>query len=362
MAKILVIEDEANLREDVVELLTLEGHHVISACDGVEGINSAIQNQPDLIICDIMMPRLDGYEVLLDIRANSLTQFVPFIFLTAKAARDDLRTGMELGADDYITKPFTRVDLLRAIEKRLDLKSAQEQEHQEQLAEFKSALAQERGQRLLTERLIAMFSSDFRNPISGILDSTQLLSKYSDRVNEERRAAHMKRIEMSASFLLQMLDDMLVIARLENGSLRYTPESVDVGVFVGRIVDEFQIVHEETHPLQYDCQFSGCLETDPQLLRQIVVNLLKTAVKDSVSGKQVHVGLNSGDRECVLTVQYTGSGSAPAEAPLSLVDDGMEAGLGLAIVDRAVEMCGSLLQIDKLPDNVVKASVIFPTR
>lgn len=362
MAKILVIEDEANLREDIVELLTLEGHNVVSASDGVEGVNSALQHQPDLIICDIMMPRLDGYEVLLDLRANSLTQFVPFIFLTAKAARDDLRTGMEMGADDYITKPFTRIDLLRAIEKRLDLKEAQSQEHQDQLAQFKSALAHERGQRLLTERLIAMFSSDFRNPVSGILDSTRLLNNFADRVDEDRRVAHMQRIETSASYLLQMLDDMLVVARLENSSLRFAPESVEAGEFVSRIVDEFQVVHGDAHPLHYDCQFSGLLHTDPRLLRQIVVNLLKNGIKESTGGSPVLVGLYNIEGDCVLTVQHVANEIEAIEQPLSVVDAGVEAGLGLAIVDRAVDMCGGFLQIEKLPDDGVKATVTFSAR
>ena len=125
MAKILVIEDETSLREDIAELLTLEGYSVISACDGVEGVNSAISQQPDLIICDIMMPRLDGYEVLLDVRANSLTQFVPFIFLTA-SARDEAsrRQGLALGAAAYLVRPVPAAELLGQIRRCLGASGA----------------------------------------------------------------------------------------------------------------------------------------------------------------------------------------------------------------------------------------------
>jgi signal transduction histidine kinase len=317
-----------------------------------------------------MMPRLDGYEVLADVRANSLTQFVPFIFLTAKAARDDLRAGMELGADDYLTKPFARLDLLRAIEKRLALKEAQEQEHQEQLAEFKAALSHERGQRLLTERLIAMFSSDFRSPVGGILTSAQLLNDFAEHVDEGRRAAHLGRIEMSARHLLQMLDDMLIVARLENGSLRFSPEPLEVGEFIGRIVDEFQIVHGETHPLQYACQFADSVPVDSRLIRQIAVNLIRSAIKASPTDSTVLVTLNESRGGCILTVQYEVVETPEAEQAHAAAeysggshpDDRLEEGLGLAIVNQAVELHGGFLQIEKLAGVAIKASVTFPAR
>jgi diguanylate cyclase (GGDEF)-like protein len=119
MKKILVIEDEEFVRENIEELLDAEGFEVISAENGRIGVDLAKVMIPDLILCDVMMPELDGYNVLAALRQDSVTAAVPFIFLTAKSAKTDFRQGMELGANDYITKPFTRAELLGAIASRI---------------------------------------------------------------------------------------------------------------------------------------------------------------------------------------------------------------------------------------------------
>lgn len=120
MTKILVIEDEDLIRDNIVELLESEDFEVFNAEDGKIGVQLASQHQPDLILCDVMMPELDGYGVLLKLQENPLTATIPFIFLTAKADLGDLRKGMQLGADDYLTKPCTATELLKAIVIRLE--------------------------------------------------------------------------------------------------------------------------------------------------------------------------------------------------------------------------------------------------
>src|SRR4051812_14969455 len=119
MKKILLIEDNDEIRENTAEILELSNYKVLTAENGKRGVELAMGNKPDLIVCDIMMPVLDGYGVLMTLQKNSETQNIPFIFLTAKAERNDFRKGMELGADDYITKPFEGSELLNAIEGRL---------------------------------------------------------------------------------------------------------------------------------------------------------------------------------------------------------------------------------------------------
>lgn len=119
MKKILFIEDNKDVRENTAEILELAQYHVITAANGKEGVELAQKEKPDLIICDIMMPILDGHGVLHLLSKNEETSSIPFIFLTAKAERSDFRKGMEMGADDYLTKPFDDVELLNAIESRL---------------------------------------------------------------------------------------------------------------------------------------------------------------------------------------------------------------------------------------------------
>jgi CRP/FNR family transcriptional regulator, polysaccharide utilization system transcription regulator len=118
MKKILIIEDNADVRENAGEILQLAGYEVVEAANGKEGVDQCRKAKPDLIICDIMMPELDGYGVLHILSKDPDTASIPFIFLSAKAERDDLRKGMTLGADDYLTKPFDDSELLNAIESR----------------------------------------------------------------------------------------------------------------------------------------------------------------------------------------------------------------------------------------------------
>ncbi len=119
MKKILLIEDNDDIRENTAEILELANYKVITAANGKQGVECALEHLPDLIVCDIMMPVLDGYGVLHAIHKNDAVKNTPFIFLTAKTERNDLRKGMELGADDYITKPFDGTELLNAIDSRL---------------------------------------------------------------------------------------------------------------------------------------------------------------------------------------------------------------------------------------------------
>lgn len=122
MIKILVIEDNTDIRENIVEILELSGYDVYDAQNGKAGVELALKHSPDLILCDIMMPEMDGYGVIDELGKHDKAKATPFIFLTAKAERTDIRKGMELGADDYLTKPFDAAELLSAIETRLKKK------------------------------------------------------------------------------------------------------------------------------------------------------------------------------------------------------------------------------------------------
>jgi len=129
MTKILVIEDEPLIRANTQEMLELEDFKTITAADGKTGLRLVSEDPPDLIICDIMMPEMDGYEVLRRLRQHPETATIPLIFLTAKAERQDMRQGMQLGADDYLTKPFTTAELLDAVNSRLQIRASINQQY-----------------------------------------------------------------------------------------------------------------------------------------------------------------------------------------------------------------------------------------
>src|SRR5262245_46240309 len=148
MTKILVIEDEASLREDIIEMLELLEYEVAGAENGLVGLQIAEEHHPDLILCDIMMNKLDGYGVLAEVRKNPQLAATPFIFLTAKSDRGSMRQGMEMGADDYLSKPFTSYELMTAIQTRLARQSTLAQNAEKQLDD-----AREQLMRLVTHEL-----------------------------------------------------------------------------------------------------------------------------------------------------------------------------------------------------------------
>ena len=145
MIKILIVEDNEEIRENTAEILELANYEVFTAANGKEGYEKAVSESPDLIVCDIMMPVLDGYGLLHLINKNDQLKGVPFIFLTAKTERNDFRKGMEMGADDYITKPFNDIELLNAIESRLNKLNFQKEKVQASLSlnEFLDEVKQE---------------------------------------------------------------------------------------------------------------------------------------------------------------------------------------------------------------------------
>jgi len=143
--KVLIIEDNNDIRENIVEILELAGYTTFAANNGKAGVDLAVNHKPDIILCDIMMPELDGYGVLYMLNKNPDTAATPFIFLTAKAERVDLRKGMEMGADDYLTKPFDDIELLNAIESRLKKKEQQESFYSKSLDRLSTLISKNDG-------------------------------------------------------------------------------------------------------------------------------------------------------------------------------------------------------------------------
>ncbi|MEM6353668.1 MAG: response regulator, partial [Cyanobacteria bacterium P01_D01_bin.14] len=142
MVKILVIEDDTEIRSNLIDLLDLEGYEVIGADNGINGILGVLEHHPDLVLCDVMMPEVDGYDVLRALRQEPETCLIPFIFLTALADKGDIRQGMTEGADDYVTKPFTRREIVEAVEARLQKRTAIAGHHQAEQRQIE-ALKQE---------------------------------------------------------------------------------------------------------------------------------------------------------------------------------------------------------------------------
>ncbi|MBJ7901682.1 MAG: response regulator [Cyanobacteria bacterium RI_101] len=202
MAKILIIEDQIEVRENIEAILELEDFETLSADNGVRGVELARQALPDLILCDVMMPELDGYGVLESLRAETQTAAIPLILLTARSERRDLRRGMELGADDYLTKPFSLDELLAAIRTRLDKR-----------AQYQAASAEEiqRLRRNITRAL----PHEFLTPLNGILGLSEILLSYYDTLSKDEVLEYIRDIEQSGQRLNHLVHNLLLYAELE---------------------------------------------------------------------------------------------------------------------------------------------------
>jgi two-component system, sensor histidine kinase and response regulator len=202
MNKILVIEDEPMVRSSLVELLEAERFTTFSAIDGFEGIQLAQEQIPDLILCDVMMPDLDGYDVLQMLRKDPETATIPFIFLTAKAALKEVRQGMNLGADDYLTKPFSRNELLQAISVRLEKRDAYLQTTERQFNGLQESITY-----AIPEKLL--------NPIEEISQTASFLVQDAATITADDIVRLGLHVRSQAQFLDRAIHNFLLYIQLE---------------------------------------------------------------------------------------------------------------------------------------------------
>ncbi len=204
MKKILVIEDERAVLEDILELLGFEGFETLGAGNGLLGLQLAREQMPDLVICDIMMPELDGYEVLQELRSDLVTATIPFMFLTAKAERQDMRKGMELGADDYITKPYMASELLAAVHAQFQKHSAAENERLRQLSQRLVAIQETERQRIAHE---------LRSEVGQLLSGLRVILGTSRRFADEPTRPKLDEAQALVNELIHRVEKMAVDLR-----------------------------------------------------------------------------------------------------------------------------------------------------
>jgi len=200
--RILVIEDETIIREDIQRVLMLNDFDVKIAPEGRTGLDIALRWLPDLIISDIMMPKLDGYGVLKALQQVPETASIPFLFLTAKSSRDDMREGMNLGADDYITKPFDLIELITAVNARIEKHEKQNEKIEKTYNNLKSSIH-------------ISIPHEIRTPLISILGFSELLQKNYDRISKENAIEMLKDINSEGRRLNKLFENFLLYAELE---------------------------------------------------------------------------------------------------------------------------------------------------
>ena len=217
MQKVLVVEDTPDILEEILATLKYEGFEGVGAENGSVGVTMAREHLPDLVVCDIMMPELDGYGVLQSMRENPATASIPFIFLTAKADKTDVRHGMGLGADDYLTKPFTSEELVNAVRARLNRKAGIVGSYEDKIHTL-SALVGQQKQSLETE--LAKLNTHIRG---NVFELVQVVSKVASINDRFYHTSHEKMVAIIARALAESLSieaegigDLVVAALLHD--------------------------------------------------------------------------------------------------------------------------------------------------
>jgi two-component system, sensor histidine kinase and response regulator len=282
--RILVIEDEQNIRENIQELLEAKGYMVRVASNGKQGVLEAIDFRPNLIVCDVMMPKMDGYKVLEYVRKTSIVQNTPFIFLTARVDKSDVRQGMDLGADDYLTKPFTYKELLKAIETRL-------KRQQKVIGEYAKVKHE------LDTTVFATYYHEFNTPLHGILGGLNLLLNARDSFSETQIQELLGSILKSGLRLNHSLANLMLYEEIKRAEV-YTElltmftNGYSKATWVQKVRTELLSMAKEIYNRTADVIINLDpveLKINQEYLQRLVLELVDNALKFSKAGQKVQV-------------------------------------------------------------------------
>lgn len=364
MHKILVIEDESTIRENIVETLELSGYQAFSAPDGYLGVQLAREQHPNLIICDIMMEGLDGYGVLEQVRAEPTIALTPFIFITARADRQSMRHGMELGADDYIVKPFTADELLSAVNTRLTrLKAIGDDAH-----------AQLEG---IKQELVRVVAHELRTPLTAINMSVDLLSREMNDLGPDELSAVIETLNNGSNRLNRLVEQMTYVIQLRTGALNErviarAGMEMDIWTLLVTAVNLARrfAYRETTNKINISGQeHNALIKCDREAVRHALAEIICNALSYSEVTSTVNITMWQADGGIWVSVLDQGRGMTPEQIEQALGDfsqvdrdkhEQQGIGLGLFIAKRIIEIHGGRLDIASAVGKGTEVIIGFP--
>jgi len=362
MTRVLVIDDETMILENVVETLQLEGYEAFGATNGIEGVQQAKSHLPDLILCDVMMPKMDGFTVLVHLRDHPSTANIPFIFLTAKTDRADVRQGMELGASDYLTKPFTTTELIAAVNTQLEKQAMIASAYENKLAEWRN-------------NIFHVLPHELRTPLVALLGYSDLLIMDADTLDGDTVAEMAARIKQAGLRLHRTIENFLVHAQIEiisNDPERiaalHTFTTSDAGAVIARIARQTASEYEREADLTLDVDGTPPLALLDDNLKKIVEELVDNAFKFSEPGTPVGLAVTANDSRCAIRVDDRGRGLKPEQVANigayvqfeRKLYEQQGSGLGLIIAKRLAELHNGTFQLTSQPGEGTSVEVVLP--
>lgn len=363
MKKILVIEDEKNIRNRIVDTLELANgdYTIFTAENGRIGVEIARAEIPDLIISDVMMPEMDGYEVLKTLRSQELTASIPFIFLSAKADIAHIREGMNLGADDYLPKPFSIDELLKAVSTRLSKYEVQEKRSKQELDEVRL-------------RIASSLPHEFRTPLSGLIGFAEMLKNYK-QFDDETVSMMIDQVRGNAERLQRLVENFLLYAQIEMSILRTgtynlfpTDRMTIAQELIENCVREISTRNKRPNEVDYIVE-KAILGMTAQYLKKAVDEIIDNACKFSEKGSIIKLRASTtGDGFYTIIISDTGRGISAEDLEKigayiqfdreTHEQQGM--GLGLAIARRIAEAYKGTLTIESEVGKGTTVTLKFP--
>ncbi len=311
---ILIAEDIPQNMEVVCNMLIKEGYRVAMAGNGKQALEMAPAVRPDLILLDIMMPEVDGFEVCRLLKKDPITKDIPVIFLTAKADTIDVVEGFEIGAMDYVTKPFKGAELLSRVKTHLELKSSREA-----LKELNVA----------KDKIFSIIAHDLRDLLQLLILSADLLHNDYDTFDEAKRRDYIRKFLNGSKQMADLLENLLEWARSQSGSLENHPENVDIDELVTECLELAKGNAQKKNIRLFSFIQPGIYAVaDRNMLRTVLRNLISNALKFTHPGGEVKVSASPS--------------TSPAGIEISVSDNGV----GMSAEDVAGLFCLEVKKID----------------
>ncbi len=357
MQKIMIIEDEERVRLGIKYLLQAEGYETIEAVNGEAALKILEKNIPDLIISDITMPKIDGYNLLEKVQENPATSGIPFIFLTARVENTEMRKGMNLGADDYILKPFKAKDLLSSISKRMEKKKQSALNVKEEII-----------------KLLHLVSHEVKTPLVSILGYSDIMLDEYQSIERNELREMLERIKGSGRKLHSRIDKFLRFAELAliQHMQQHDLISVPITQYVDRVIKVRCIELASRANRKNDLVFNlteADLQVDERHLKILIDEILDNAFQFSNKGTPITISSYISYDNLFIEFEDKGSGISPSQVNriknLGRSSDyykEMEVnnGIGCLIMQKLVEVYNGSLSFESEPDEFTRVKVNFP--
>lgn len=365
MKKILVIDDAEFILESTQTLLSFEGYEVVTASDGVKGVQAALEHNPDLILCDISMPNLDGYGVIEQLRQHELTIATPFIFLTAFTEKQNMRMGMEKGADDFLVKPYTREELLAAIEAQWSKREVVDKQIQTKVDE-------------VGKNLNYALPHEFRTVINQVKGSAKILATGGTDTPHEEIIELTDDIVSSCDRLLKITENFLIYVRIE--SYAGNPEKKralremktdEPGALMYDLIANIAIRFDRIDDIKYDNIVDQILiEISTESFHKIIDELADNALKFSNPNTPLEIDTWLDDGFMWFKIKDQGRGMSIEQVKNigaymqfeRTIYEQQGVGLGLVIAKRLVELHDGEFKIESKEEQGTTITFSLPYR